>query len=446
MLRRTTNSELLDRQPPANVESEASLLGALVLDASQFDAVVSLVSARDFYDESHAALFDALVVIHEARKPINDIQVLVPELKKLGIYERIGGAAALHKMFKQGTPSNATFYAKEVRTTARLRDILDTNLEAIQRCHDDNADPNEVANWLDSRQSALSMDQTATARTVGEISRDVLDDLEAEDTAKRGAMTGLPTIDQSVGVIMPGEVCVIAARPGNGKSSMGLQIAQHNAERNRQALFISLEMSEAELTQRLMCSIAKVDSTAIRTRTTSAADRTRLIEAAATINDMPLRILAPPGATVADIRGAARLQHKTTGVDLLVVDYLQRIRGTDTRLRKHEQLAEITNRLKDLAREINAPILELCQINRESEKNNEPRLSHLAESSTIENDADIVLFLHRTKEGTDAIIAKHRHGDTGKVGLRFNGPQTRFEDLSVVDDPRYSHVLGDWND
>ncbi|HJN09776.1 MAG: DnaB-like helicase C-terminal domain-containing protein [Pirellulaceae bacterium] len=421
-------TELLDRMPPANVESEGALLGALLLDASQFDAVTAIVRARDFYDDSHSILFDALLTIHEARKPINDIVVVNSELKSMGIYERIGGAAALAKMFQRSTGSHATFYAKEIRRLARLRDILDTSFEAVQRAFAPDADPTEVANWLDTRQSALSMDQTATARTVGEISQDVLDDLDADDTVKRGVMTGLLTIDQSVGVIMPGEVCVIAARPGNGKTSMGLQIAQHNAERDRQALFISLEMSDAELTQRLMCSIAKVDSTKIRTRTTSTAERKRMIEAAATIRDMPLRILAPPGATAADIRGAARLQAKTAGVDLLVVDYLQRIRGSDTRLRKHEQLAEITNRLKDLAREINAPILELCQINRESEKNNEPRLSHLSESSTIENDADIVLFLHHTKSGTDAIIAKHRHGDTGTVPLSFNGPQTRFEE------------------
>jgi len=248
-----------------------------------------------------------------------------------------------------------------------------------------------------------------------------------------------------LGVILPGEKMVIAARTGAGKSLMGLQIGHHSAAKGRKVLFITLEMSAIELTQRLMCSIGQVDNSSIRTRTTSSGERRRLIEAANELKDMPLYIMTPGSATISLICGAVRLQAKTTGVDLLIVDYLQRVGGSDPRASKREQLVEITNRLKDLAREIDAPLLELCQLNRASEQSEEPKLSHLAESASIENDADIVLFLHRVNDGTNAIVAKHRHDRIGKVKLTFNAVRTRFEELSVADDPRYTPAFNDFN-
>lgn len=260
------------------------------------------------------------------------------------------------------------------------------------------------------------------------MAADVVADL-ATGTCDRPTMSGFEALDSSAGGWMSGELVILAARPGVGKTTFAMQVAAHNAARERRVLFVSLEMRDRELVARMLSGDPGVDSRRLRAGRLGTADIDKLRAAADDIRDLPVRVWAPPSATLARIRGVAKREVAFGGLSLLVVDYIGLIRPAagDTKRPRFEQVGEVSAGLKSLAKELDVPVLALCQLNREAD-GTEPRLSNLRDSGSIEQDADVVLFLHRETTATKLIVAKHRHGETGSVALRFDGSTTRFSE------------------
>lgn len=440
----TRTADILDQSPPSEIDAERALLGAILIDPSTLDAVCRLVSATDFHDDANGRLFDALATLHEARQPIADMRLLIPALRSMGTADSIWNAAELARLVRMTTGSHATFYATRIHSAARLRAQLDLASRLLQRVHDAGADPDDIGRWLDAQVAAMTEQKPSRVRAVGQIVRDVLDDIDASGSKPhRGILTGIYSLDEAAGVMMPAELLVLAARPGNGKTSLAMQIAVHNAQHDRGVLFVSLEMSERELTQRLLCSLSGVNERHVRGGSLSGQDRGQMVAVAGQMNNLPLHIAAPHSATVSEIRALARLHHKTHGLALLIVDYVGLITPTDRRQDRRDQVGADCVALKSLAKEIDIPVLMLSQLNREADKQR-PSLANLRESGAIEEHADLVLFLHRPdrqQSTTELIVAKHRHGEVGMLTLDFIRSETRFADR----EPAKNATLDEWN-
>ena len=419
------SSEILDRPPPHDLPAERGLLAAVVKDPRTMDAAARAVCGSDFHDGENGRLFDALAVLHDAGKPIGDFIVVVPALKQMGVVAWT--AAMLAELFHEGIPSNASYYAVQIRRCAESRQQIDVASEILRRAYGD-ADPQEVAaaaiGQLESRRG-----ECGQPRSMDSVVLDVLEGLDDSGRPSRGLMTGIYSVDESFGVMMPGELVVLAARTGIGKTSLAMQIALHNAKAGRSVLFVSLEMTEEELTLRQLCSLAKVNQSRVRNGSITKEDRQRLIAAGTELHGIPFEIWAPPRANTSAIRGACRLTQRTKGLDLLVVDYLGLVNPTDSKRPRHEQIGAVTADLKATAKELSIPVLALCQLNRDAE-GKEPTLAMLRDSGSVEQDSDAVMFLHskcRDEDATDLIIPKNRHGPRGKLGLNFIRTETRFE-------------------
>lgn len=414
--------------PAPATDAERALLAAVIVDPSRLDAVD--IQGGDFADSDLGGLFEALRTIHEAGLPIGDPRVLILELERHNIDESVRTSAFIGRLLTEGRAesAHATYYAQQVARAATLRRQHLLAGEWLGRLTDPAADPQAIASWLDSQLQAAGARAGEPARDVGDVAADILADIELGMCGKP-TMTGFPALDDSAGGWMPGELVILAARPGVGKTSFALQVAEHNAARGRRVLFVSLEMRDRELVARMLCGNSAVDSRRLRAGRLNAADLKRLQAAAADIVDLPVRLWAPPSATLAKIRGMAKREVAVGGLALLVVDYLGLIRPAagDTKRPRFEQVGEVSAGLKAMAKELDVPVLALCQLNREAD-GTEPRLSNLRDSGAIEQDADVVLFLSREETSTKLIVAKHRHGETGAVALRFDGSTTRFSE------------------
>lgn len=416
---------------PTIPESERGLLAAAIVDPSQLARVADIVAPADFADPDLGRLFEALQQMHDAGLPIGDALVLVPELKRLQIPESVRTPAFLGRLVVDGGAHSphAVFYAQQVRRAATLRRLQALGQTLAVRASDAGADPADITAWLDAQLSGLGHHIPDPPRLVDDLAAELLTQLR-EPHHGGGILTGLPSHDLAAGGWMRGELIVLAARPGVGKTSLAMQIAWHNVNEGRPVLFVSLEMTGRELVARILCGLAGVDSRRLRSAALDSANLKKMQQAAVQVGGLPLRVWSPPMATAARIRGVAKQAAATDGLDLLVVDYIGLVRPADSRRPRHEQIGEVSASLKALAKELSCPVLALCQLNREAD-GYEPRLSHLRDSGSIEQDADIVLFVHRDdtdKSAARLIVAKHRHGDTGSIPLIWDAARTRYED------------------
>ena len=428
--------ETLDRSPPGDTDAERALLAACILDPTNLDRLGEQVSQADFCDDENGRLFDALQMLHDAGKPVGDMAVLAAELRRLGLYEAIGGAAFVAKLFTDGRVHvpHAAFYAESIRRTASLRRQLDLAAELTRRAYDPKADPSNIAQWLDARLSGLDQRKPDSVRTIGEIAAEVVEDLKRPETHAANVFTGLREYDETHGGWLPGELVILAARPKMGKTALATQVAFYQAVGNRPTLFVSLEMRDRELITRVLCGLAEVNSRRVRTRRLDGQHIGQLAKVASDLGDLPLNVWSPPLSTLPAIRAVAKQAKATQGLDLVVVDYLSLVRPSDPRRPRHEQVAEVSAGLKSLAKELGVVVLCLAQLNREAE-GEIPRLSNLRESGAVEQDADIVLFIHRARKGegedttaTKLITAAHRSGEEGELELRWVPERTRFEE------------------
>lgn len=442
--------EVLDRLPPQSLEAEKGVIGSIILDPLLCDEIVPIVQPEDFYSDAHEALFRHIIEINNAGRRV-DNTLLIERLKQQGDYERIGGAAYLAEIY-QDVPlaSNGVHYAQIVREKAIIRRLITVGREIIVEAHNTAVEPREMLNLAEAKIFNIRDERDGGQLTsFHDLVLEVWERLDArmsKDQGQNVVPTGFADLDKCFsGGFREGELIILAARPSMGKTALATNIAEHVTVRYKiPTMFVSLEMSRLELGERMLSAFAKVDSSKMRDLVLSQADQGKLRDKGDEYSAAPLFIDDTPSRSLLEIAASARRLKRKEGLGLIIIDYLQLIEPDNTKDSRQEQVARMARRLKAMAREIKVPVLCLAQLNRQAEatRDNIPRLSHLRESGAIEQDADVVMFVHReeyylTQEERDArpdvigqakvIIAKHRNGPTGEIDLHWFANYTRFE-------------------
>lgn len=435
------------RVPPHNIDAEESLLGAMLLSRTAIDVASESMEADYFYRPAHSHIYEAIVSLSAQGEPVDPVTV-AEELRRHGLLEAAGGPAALLAL-QAATPatSSASRYAKIVEEHALLRAMIGVGGEIAELGY---SLPDDVTKALDDAESLMfrvaEHRQTNTTSRLHDLLDQTLDSLEA--LYERGdAITGTPTgyheFDELTSGLQPNALIVVGARPGMGKTSFAMGMASHAAlEAQRPVLFFSLEMSRIELSQRLLCSEARVDSTRVRNGRLNEDDWHRISHAVGRLSESNLWIDDNPNVTVMEIRSKARrLQSQVGQLGMIVVDYIQLMTSHGRAENRQTEVAEISRGLKILARELQCPVVALAQLNRglEQRADKRPMLADLRESGSLEQDADIVCFLYRDEQynpdsadvGTaEVLVAKHRAGPTGMVRLAFLSHYTKFANMA----------------
>ncbi|MGB1127566.1 MAG: replicative DNA helicase [Opitutales bacterium] len=448
------------RVPPHNIEAEEGLLAACLIDGGL--EVITLcieshIQPECFFKESHALIYQALLELYELGDPIDEI-VLFDHLQKKGHHEEIGGLPAIyHIQGRIETPAHAKYYANIVHEKYLLRRLIRTSREATEACYHQQEDITVFIDKIESEIHKISSGRvTKTATPIKESLDEAVADIHAllngKDEAD-GVMSGFRDLDGMTYGFHPGQMIVLAARPSVGKTSLAMNFAEHailpdGGREPSGVLVFSLEMTSSQLAMRLICSRARVDMKRIRDRVISKQDSADIANAVKELKSTPLWIDDVADSTILDLRAKARRIDAKHRLGLIVIDYLQLIRGTDSRAPREQQIADISRGVKGLAKELNVPVVVLSQLNRESEKDNrDPRLSDLRESGSIEQDADVVFLLSRPKkrdedesvgegglpgdvEHIKLIIAKQRNGPVGDIDLTFVRRYTRYENFA----------------
>ncbi|XZE19157.1 replicative DNA helicase [Pirellulaceae bacterium SH449] len=450
--KKSQTPHILDRSPPFDLAAESGVLGSLLLNPDVANELTLVLRDSDFYDDANRKIYSAMIEMFDTGRKI-DVTLLVSELKARGDFDLIGGAAYLAKLANSvPNAAHAVYYAEIVRTKATLRRLIDASTTILNEAYDETFDAKELVSQAEQRIFQIQDERNAnSAAQVGDVLKTAMEriDLRMQGVQlNSGVMTHFTDFDAMTGGLHDGELIILAARPSMGKTAFAMNIAEQVAMReNAPVLFVSLEMNAVELVDRLLCSVAKVNGSRLRVGTISQDDQKRLISSAAKIATSPLYIDDAPSRTVSEVAAVARRitqqeLRKPNGrkLGLIVIDYLQLLEPDNPKDPRQEQVAKIARRLKMLAREQKVPILCLSQLNRQSEegKDHKPKLSHLRESGAIEQDADVVMFVHREgyyHRGEDAeqyagqaeiIIAKQRNGPVGDVEMIWEKDYTRF--------------------
>ncbi len=432
------------RVPPNNLDAEESLLGAMLLSR---DAIVSAVeiqlTASDFYKPAHGHIFDAITSIYAQGEPADPVTV-ADELSRASLLDGVGGSAALVGL-QLNTPAigNASRYARIVEEHALLRRLIGVAGEIAEMGY---SVPEDVASALDQAESLVFdvaqrrvTDSLAPLRELLERHYDHIEALYERGESVTGVPTGFLDLDELLAGLQPSNLIIVGGRPGTGKTSFALGVVANAAVKSRTpTLMFSLEMSHLELTQRLLSSEAKVESTRLRNGRLHEADWAKIAHATGRLAEAPVFIDDNAHLTIMEIRAKARRLKSRSGLGLIVIDYLQLMTGRSNAENRQVEVSEISRGLKILARELEVPVIALSQLSRnlETRSDKRPVLADLRESGSLEQDADVVLFLYRDEvynrdspdRGSAEIqIAKHRNGPTGVVQLAFNPSFTRFD-------------------
>lgn len=425
--------------PPHDIAAEVSVLGSVLIDSEAIIHVAEILMSDDFYEPAHKIIYDAMVLLFEKRKPI-DAVTLASELKKAKNLSEAGGASAIAKLTNEvSTSSNVTHYANIVSEASMRRSIISTSAELGELAFDESVEAKDILDITEQKIFAISQKQDREAfvpikDTLSE-SFERLDEMQRNPNSMRGISTGLADLDNILAGFGNSNLIILAARPGMGKTALALNIAQHMAVIERKKVgFFSLEMSKEELVDRLLVSQADIDAWRLKTGRLDQQDFMKLSDAMGVLADADIFIDDKPGMTIFEMRTKARRLTMEHGLDFLVVDYLQLAHGR-TRDNRVQEVAEISQGLKNIARELRIPVLALSQLSRAIESRGErtPQLSDLRESGSIEQDADVVMFLYRKdddiRESVNLKIAKHRHGSTGDIDFYFRGDRLKFYGL-----------------
>ena len=426
-------SPILPAGPSRGHDVERALLGSILVDPSQLPKAVG-VSSRDFADADLGRVLDAIRDLEAAGRPVSDPWVLMEHLRqRADIVDSCRTPAFVAGLIQCGMAAHVAYYAESVREQARRRSLTEIGEQLLRRLDDPTQPLEEIRGWLEDRAGRLGTAIDA-AEPVGQIAARIIEDLrrpKADRKPKTVIWPGLGSLNSHIGAFLGGELVVLAARPGMGKTALAMQIALQAASDRHPVLFVSLEMQQTELVMRILCGEAGVDGRPFRTQAESPEDVESLAAVADDIRDYPLRVFDSRGSNVTTdrIRAMGRLMKSSCGLGLIVVDYLQLVNPIDGRAPREQQVSAMTRSLKNIAKELDCPILCLAQLNREAEKSDRPQLSHLRESGAIEQDADAVLFLHRIDANTVNLgIAKHRHAGAGDLLLDWIPHRTRFAD------------------
>ena len=455
-----TNINELQKIPPQNLEAEMSLLGSILIDKDAMIKIADSVDYDDFYKNAHTTIFETASELYNKNEPV-DVLTLGNRLEEKGVLEKIGGRSYLVSLSNAvPTSSHIEQYAKIVRRKSTLRKLLSAATEITKLGYKEEAD--DVEGLLDEAQQQLySVTETHLKQTFTPI-RSVLsgaferiDELHREKGKLRGVPTGFKQLDNLLAGLQNSDLVILAARPSVGKTSLALDIARHAGVRGNVAVgLFSLEMSKEQLVDRMLCAEANVDLWKMRTGNLSdrpdSQDFPRIGHAMGVLSEAPIYIDDSPGNNVMQIKTKARRLKAEHGLGLIIVDYLQLMDSHNKRNSENrvQEVAEMSRNLKGIARELNVPVLALSQLSRsvESRKPSIPKLSDLRDSGSIEQDADVVMFIYRKSSDrnyrTEEIppdelnigevhVAKHRNGPTGMVKLFFDAERASYKNLDT---------------
>ncbi len=432
--------------PPQNIEAEQSVLGSMLIDKDAQLEAAELLNPADFYKDIHGQIFQAIVSLSNRGEPV-DLVTVCDELEKQQLLEKVGGAAYLASMADMTpTAAHIRYYAGIVREKALLRNMIRAATNIVGKSY---GYISNVEEYLDEAEQ-LIFEVARSRESKGFVS---LEDVLSETVQKleklynrKGEVTGLPSgfadLDNLTSGFQSSDFIIIAARPSMGKTTLGLNIAQHIAlEAHRPVAFFSLEMSKEQLAQRLLCSFVEIDSHRLRRGYLSTEDWPRVTQALAPLSQAPLYIDDSAAISVMEMRAKARRLKMEKGLSAIFVDYLQLMRGHEKVENRQQEISSISRSLKALAKEMDCPVIALSQLSRAVEQRTDKRpvLSDLLESGGIEANADLVIFIYRDdyyneasekKNITEIIISKQRNGPTGKIELLFKDRFTKFVNLS----------------
>lgn len=448
---RLPSKTLPDRLPPQNLEAEVSLLGSLMLDKDAILKVADFLSSQDFYRDHHQTIYNVIQGLFEKGEPV-DLLSVSSRLKEQGKFEEIGGHAYLTELINAvPTASHVASYAKIVQSKRILRDLISASYEIAQLGYNEAEDPEVLLDRAESRifsitQHSLSQNFTQVKDALEEAFERI-DSLSKHAGTARGVPTGFSDLDNVISGLQKSDLVILAARPSMGKSALALDIARHvGVKEGVPVAIFSLEMSKDQVIDRMIASQAKLDLWRLRTGRLSSQgagnDFERIQEAMGVLSETPIYIDDSALPNILQMRAMARRLQATSGLGLLIVDYLQLMEPRNAQASPVQQVTEISRSLKGLARELNIPVLALSQLSRAVEQRTpqRPKLSDLRESGALEQDADLVLFIYREDKYNDQasepnvaeiIIAKHRNGPVGSVRLYFDEKTASFSDLAT---------------
>jgi len=427
--------------PPHSEEAERSVLGACLIDKDAVIAVVEFLRPEHFYDENHGRIFEAILSLYEERSPI-DIITLSERLRKQKDLKAVGGTAYLSELASSvPTAANAEHYGRIIKDNYTKRKLIAAAGKVSEQAFDDSSEAGQVLDKAEQEIFALSQAYLKQVfipvKDALAESFDRLDELHKRAGGLRGVPTGYKDLDNMLAGLQESNMIVLAARPGLGKTAFVLNLARYVAVEEKIPVGVfSLEMSKEELVDRLLVRQADIDAWKLKTGKLEEDDFTRLSEAMGVLAEAPLYIDDTPAASILEMRTKARRLQVERGLNLIIVDYLQLVRGRQLENRVQE-VSEISMGLKNLARELKIPVVAVSQLSRAVEVRGgaRPRLADLRESGSIEQDADVVIFLYReddeAPENITAEIAKHRNGPTGNFKLRFVPARISFFGMEV---------------
>jgi replicative DNA helicase len=435
------------RVPPHNLEAEQSVLGSMLLSKTAIGEVLEKLRPDDFYREAHIRIAEAARDLFSAGEPVDAITV-PDELERRGQLDSVGGRPYVHTLVASVPhPGNAGFYAKIVTELATLRRLIDAATRISQACYDVPDDIEDMINRAGELIYGVAAGRIHTDfRPIRELlteSMEMLDKLSTHESDVTGVPTGFRDVDARLSGLQPQNLILVAARPAMGKSSFVMNIAHHVSLIERIPVVIfSLEMSQMEIVQRLICSEARVDTKALRAGKISDVEWQRVSNAVGRLDEAKLFIDDTPSISMMEIRAKCQRLKRHNELGLVIVDYIQLMTSTRRTENRVQEVSELSRSLKILAKELDVPVLAVSQLSRQPEQgggDRRPHLAHLRESGSLEQDADVVMFVYRdemynqdspAKGEAEIIVAKHRNGPTGIDRLAFQGQYTKFADLA----------------
>ncbi|TVR34484.1 MAG: replicative DNA helicase [Spirochaetaceae bacterium] len=440
------SAQLKDRVPPHNPEAEVATLGAILLDPDALGQVISYLRPVDFYRNAHVRVFDAILGLYERGEEI-DLITLTQELRSRSALDSVGGAGYVASLTSSvPTSANIEYYARIVRGASVRRRLLKIANEIIAEAYDDSQESRAILEEAERKIFEITDSQQDAgfqkARDIVEATVEAIERLYQTKDNYTGIPSGFPSLDNMLSGFQNSEFIVIGARPSVGKTALALTMAGNISVHQKIAVgFFTLEMSKQALMQRLLSAEARIGSQTLRTGMLKSSDFKNLTDAAGLIYEAPLWIADTPNMRLLDLRAQARRMVAQHQVRIIFVDYLTLVSAENSESPRHEQIAEISRSLKALARELEVPVVALSQVTRDSE-GKRPNLANIRESGAIEQDADVVMFLHRERVSeqethqqaqvieTELIVAKQRNGPVGTVKIAFVPRYTKFESLA----------------
>lgn len=436
----------MEKLLPQNIEAECGVLGSILIDPEAIVLVADHLNYRDFYRDAHKHIFECIMHLYEHDMPV-DFITICDELESRGCLDDVGGAGYITSLINQvPTSGNVEYYADIVSRRSQLRDAIHASGQVVAEAYEDGANVDDVLakaqqKFFDIARRRQSGNGLVTTGSMVTERMGHLEYLHRHRGSIVGVPTGFTDWDRMTGGLQRSDLIILAARPGCGKTSLAMCIAVNSAMKYKQRVAVfSLEMSKEQLFDRMLATEAKVDQQRLRTGWIEEDEWDRVVKASDRIGEASIWIDDTAGITPMELRNKSRQLQAEKGVDLIIVDYLQLMRSGKKNENRVQEVSEISRSVKELARELNVPVIALSQLSRsvEGRQSKVPQLSDLRESGSLEQDADIVMFIYRDelynpgterKNVADLIFAKHRNGPVGEMSLYFKPSQTRFYNM-----------------